>query len=84
LAQPRASLPASNIQVDAGNSNGGKLRSAEEVRPIVELLRQGVKPQKMALGIALGAASGVFRVRGSTTAPCALAVRQEPRAVEAA
>ena len=40
--------------------------------PIVELLRQGVKPKKMALSLALGVAVGVFPVLGTTTALCAL------------
>jgi uncharacterized protein (DUF2062 family) len=42
-------------------------------RPIVELLRQGVTPEKMALSLALGVALGVFPVMGTTTALCALA-----------
>ena len=42
-------------------------------RPILELLRQGVTPEKMALSIALGVALGVFPVLGTTTALCALA-----------
>jgi uncharacterized protein (DUF2062 family) len=41
-------------------------------RPILELLRQGVTPEKMALSLALGAALGVFPVLGTTTALCAL------------
>src|SRR5271167_568672 len=41
-------------------------------RPIVELLRQGVTPEEMALSLALGAALGVFPVLGTTTALCAL------------
>jgi uncharacterized protein (DUF2062 family) len=43
------------------------------VRPIVELMRQGVTPEKLALSIALGVALGVFPVLGTTTALCALA-----------
>src|SRR5713226_7341076 len=43
------------------------------VRPILDLLRQGVTPEKIALSIALGVALGVFPVLGSTTALCALA-----------
>jgi uncharacterized protein (DUF2062 family) len=42
------------------------------VQPIVELLRQGVTPEKMALSLALGIALGVFPVLGTTTALCAL------------
>jgi len=41
-------------------------------RPIVELLGQGVTPEKMALSLALGVALGVFPVLGTTTALCAL------------
>lgn len=41
-------------------------------RPILELLRQGVTPEKMALSLALGVALGVFPVLGTTTALCAL------------
>jgi uncharacterized protein (DUF2062 family) len=43
------------------------------VRPIVDLLRQGVTPEKIALSVALGVMLGVFPVLGSTTALCALA-----------
>ncbi|MGC1491075.1 MAG: DUF2062 domain-containing protein, partial [Candidatus Acidiferrum sp.] len=43
------------------------------VRPIVELLRQGVTPEKLALSLALGVALGVFPVLGTTTALCAIA-----------
>ncbi len=42
-------------------------------RPIGELLRQGVTPEKIALSVALGAALGVFPVIGATTTLCALA-----------
>jgi hypothetical protein len=41
-------------------------------RPILDLLRQGVTPEKLALSLALGAAIGVFPVLGTTTALCAL------------
>jgi uncharacterized protein (DUF2062 family) len=43
------------------------------VRPLVDLLRQGVSPEKIALSVALGVTLGVFPVLGSTTALCALA-----------
>jgi uncharacterized protein (DUF2062 family) len=43
------------------------------VRPILELLRQGVTPEKIALSIALGAALGVFPAIGWTTALCGIA-----------
>jgi uncharacterized protein (DUF2062 family) len=43
------------------------------VRPILDLLRQGVTPEKLALSLALGVLLGVFPVLGSTTALCALA-----------
>src|SRR5690348_18285154 len=43
------------------------------VQPILELLRQGVTPEKIALSISLGIALGLFPVLGTTTALCALA-----------
>ncbi|MGB2589536.1 MAG: DUF2062 domain-containing protein [Candidatus Acidiferrum sp.] len=43
------------------------------VRPIADLLRQGVTPEKLALSLALGVALGVFPVLGTTTALCAIA-----------
>jgi uncharacterized protein (DUF2062 family) len=54
-----------------GPQNEGFFRR-QIVRPIVELLRQGVTPEKMALSLALGVALGVFPVLGTTTALCAL------------
>jgi len=42
-------------------------------RPILDLLRQGVTPEKIALSVALGAALGIFPALGSTTALCAIA-----------
>lgn len=56
--------------------NGGKKEGffrRRIARPIMELLRQGVTPEKMALSLALGVALGVFPVLGTTTALCALA-----------
>jgi uncharacterized protein (DUF2062 family) len=35
------------------------------VRPLVDLLRQGVSPEKIALSVALGVTLGVFPVLGS-------------------
>ena len=43
------------------------------VGPIMDLLREGITPEKLALSIALGATLGVFPVLGSTTILCALA-----------
>ena len=43
------------------------------VRPIVELLRQGLTPEKLAFTIALGFALGVTPVLGSTALLCTLA-----------
>jgi uncharacterized protein (DUF2062 family) len=42
-------------------------------QPVLDLLRQGVTPEKIALSLTLGVALGVFPVLGSTTALCALA-----------
>jgi uncharacterized protein (DUF2062 family) len=52
--------------------NSGFLRR-RLVRPILDLLRQGVTPEKIALSVALGLALGVFPAIGLTTALCALA-----------
>jgi len=41
--------------------------------PIVDLLRQGITPEKIALSIALGVVLGIFPVLGSTTILCAAA-----------
>jgi uncharacterized protein (DUF2062 family) len=43
------------------------------VRPILNLLRQGITPEKIALSVALGAALGVFPALGWSTALCAIA-----------
>jgi uncharacterized protein (DUF2062 family) len=43
------------------------------VRPIVDLLQQGVTPEKLALSLALGVALGIFPAIGATTALCAMA-----------
>jgi uncharacterized protein (DUF2062 family) len=43
------------------------------VKPILDLLRQGITPEKIALSIALGAAIGVFPAIGTTTGLCAIA-----------
>jgi uncharacterized protein (DUF2062 family) len=59
------------VEMDSGRKEGFFRRRM--ARPIVELLRQGVTPEKMALSLALGVALGVFPVLGTTTALCALA-----------
>ena len=43
------------------------------VLPILNLLRQGITPEKIALSIAFGIALGVFPVIGATTLLCTLA-----------
>ena len=43
------------------------------VRPIIDLLKQGVTPEKMALSLALGVTLGIFPALGWTTALCAIA-----------
>lgn len=42
-------------------------------RPILDLLRQGVTPEKIALSVALGAALGVIPALGWSTTLCAIA-----------
>ena len=43
------------------------------MRPLLDLLRQGVTPEKLALSLALGLVLGVFPAVGWTTTLCALA-----------
>ena len=43
------------------------------VRPIIDLLKQGVTPEKMALSLALGVTLGIFPALGWTTGLCAIA-----------
>jgi uncharacterized protein (DUF2062 family) len=43
------------------------------VVPIIDLLRQGITPEKIALSLAIGICVGVFPVVGTTTALCTLA-----------
>ena len=43
------------------------------VLPIIDLLRQGITPEKIALSLAFGIGLGVFPVLGSTTILCTLA-----------
>jgi uncharacterized protein (DUF2062 family) len=58
------------VEQDRGLNEGFFRRRV--ARPIVESLRHGVTPEKMALSLALGMALGVFPVLGTTTALCAL------------
>jgi len=43
------------------------------IEPIVNLLKQGVSPEKIALGLAVGVVIGIFPVIGSTTLLCTIA-----------
>src|SRR5947209_857315 len=43
------------------------------VLPIIDLMRQGITPEKIALSLAFGIGLGIFPVLGSTTILCALA-----------
>jgi uncharacterized protein (DUF2062 family) len=43
------------------------------VEPVVDMMRQGITPEKIAISISLGVALGVFPVLGVTTLLCALA-----------
>jgi uncharacterized protein (DUF2062 family) len=60
------------MMVEANASQEGFLQR-RLVRPVIELLRQGVTPEKIALSIVFGVALGVFPVLGATTALCAIA-----------
>ena len=52
--------------------SAGRLRR-KIVNPILDLLRQGITPEKIALSIALGFTLGVTPVLGSTSILCVLA-----------
>ena len=65
-------MEARTFCVELENSKRGRFFRRRLARPIIELLRQGVTPEKMALSLALGVALGVFPVLGTTTALCAL------------
>jgi uncharacterized protein (DUF2062 family) len=43
------------------------------VRPVIDLLRHGVTPERIALSIVFGVTLGIFPMLGVTTALCALA-----------
>ena len=43
------------------------------VLPVINLLRQGITPEKIALSLAIGICLGVFPLLGSTTILCTLA-----------
>jgi len=43
------------------------------IEPVVDLMRQGITPEKIAISISLGIALGVFPVLGTTTLLCTLA-----------
>lgn len=43
------------------------------VVPIIDLLRQGITPERIALSLAIGICVGVFPLLGTTTALCTLA-----------
>lgn len=43
------------------------------IYPIIDLLKQGITPEKIALSISFGAALGVFPVLGSTVTLCGIA-----------
>ena len=43
------------------------------IQPLIDLLKQGITPQKLALSVSLGIVLGVFPVIGSTTLLCAAA-----------
>jgi uncharacterized protein (DUF2062 family) len=70
--QSAATVEPSPLNGNSGNMNEGFWRR-RCAQPILELLRQGITPEKISLSLALGIALGVFPVLGSTTALCALA-----------
>ncbi len=66
-------MEARTFRVGLGDNTKEGFFRRRIASPVVDLLRQGVTPEKMALSLALGVALGVFPVLGTTTALCALA-----------
>jgi len=74
---------ATTILAEAGRAGfrivppEGRMRESffyrRSIRPILDLLRQGVTPEKLALSLALGLVLSVFPAMGWTTTLCALA-----------
>jgi uncharacterized protein (DUF2062 family) len=58
---------------DRPNAMAGGLLKRKILSPILDLLRQGMTPEKMALSIALGITLGVTPVLGFTSALCFMA-----------
>lgn len=62
-----------NAETEEKREKGENFLQRRLLRPLIELLRQGVTPEKIALSIVFGVTLGVFPVLGSTTALCAIA-----------
>jgi uncharacterized protein (DUF2062 family) len=50
-----------------------KLLYKKTVEPVVALIKQGISPEKISLGMACGIVLGIFPVLGATTLLCGLA-----------
>jgi uncharacterized protein (DUF2062 family) len=61
-----------NVEIQERHKKGEGFLERRLVRPLLELLRQGVTPERLALSIALGATLGVFPALGLTTTMCAI------------
>ncbi len=61
------------MSAEAAGQTGTGMLDRKVIRPVLDLLRQGITPEKIALSIAIGAALGVFPLVGTTTILCALA-----------
>ncbi len=59
------------IQASQRHAAGGWLHN-KLIRPFLDLLKQGVSPEKIALTVALGISLGVVPVLGSTSALCGI------------
>jgi uncharacterized protein (DUF2062 family) len=73
MGQREADDAPSDRAVPAQGCMKNSFLSQRLIRPILDLLRQGVAPEKLALSISLGIALGVFPALGTTTALCAVA-----------
>src|SRR5262249_21127692 len=67
-----AEVETGGLPGEAGRGMTNGFFRRRVARPILELLIEGVTPEKIALSLALGAAFGVFPALGWTTTLCAV------------
>jgi uncharacterized protein (DUF2062 family) len=61
------------VQSSVAELNGGSFWRRRVLTPILNQLKQGITPEKIAFTVALGALLSIFPILGATTLLCALA-----------